>query len=129
MQGANYVCDRAECGKSFPYQTKLDLHVRLHDNNLLRCLFCPWQGAQEDNLQKHINHHFKFRPMSCSFCNASFYSTSNRKDHEDRFHEKMNDRYKCSLCPFTHYSKDGMRFHKLKKHTTEVVHSVMRPSN
>ena len=112
----NYYCDRGDCKRKFYSVSQLEEHLRLHDNNLMRCYFCPWRGGTRILLHNHINHHFKFRPVNCSFCDKTFYASNHKRDHEERYHEKISDRYKCNICPFIHYTKDGIWRHKLKSH-------------
>ena len=125
MQLTNLSCDRGDCKRQFRSNTELELHLRLHDNNLLRCFFCPWTGAKGDKLAQHVNHHFKFRPINCSSCNETFYTANHRKVHEERYHEKIIDRYQCNFCTFKHYTMDGIRFHKIKNHAVEKIGNVL----
>ena len=111
-----FYCPRGDCGKPFPSISNLDDHVRMHDNNLTNCHYCQWKGQNNSKLFDHINHHFHIRPFKCSFCDASFYTTADRKHHETSIHEKIPNRYKCEECPFTTHSKTLCNQHKAKIH-------------
>ena len=116
MRDANFYCDRGDCKKRFGFRLDLERHLRLHDNTLLQCFFCPWTGVKNNHIEQHMNHHFKFRPVKCSFCDEKFYSSNHRRSHEERYHEKISDRYKCNICDFKHHSRDGIYRHNLKSH-------------
>ena len=111
----NYYCNRGDCQKSFSNQLLLDFHLNLHDNNLIKCHYCPWNGARHMELVDHMNHHFLFRPSKCSFCDSTFFMAATRNRHEEDIHEKILDRYQCANCPFITHSRTMYQQHK-KRH-------------
>jgi len=93
-----HVCDR--CGKRFPMAALLQTHIKLHDNILCRCHFCPWTGVRFVERVHHLNAHFRIQPYACSFCNAKFYHAGDRTRHVREVHEKIKPVYKCGSCDF-----------------------------
>ena len=116
LQKPNFYCTRGDCGKAFTYIQELIHHTQLHDNNLLKCHYCPWRGARNIDLNDHMNHHFLIRPFKCSFCESSFYISCTRNQHENDIHEKILDRYKCDKCQFISHSRAIYYQHKREKH-------------
>ena len=94
----------------------MEEHLRLHDNNPIKCPYCPWKGTNRQKLSDHMNHHFQVLPFKCSFCEVSFYRAGNRNKHEQVIHEKILDRYKCDKCPFISHAVDILNRHKRLKH-------------
>ena len=112
----NFYCNRGTCRKGFADSYKLEMHHRIHDNNLIKCYFCPWAGAEHPVFVAHMNHHFHVRPFKCPYCTESFYRAGTRKDHEESFHEKNLDKYKCVSCDYSTYSAHTLNYHKHKMH-------------
>lgn len=110
----SFQCDRGSCGNRFSEMRFLQNHVRIHDNDLLHCHFCPWAG--NSNLVFHMNHHFHIQPYKCSYnCERKFYQYSDRRKHEESFHEIISNRYQCDMCTFKTHSTVLMGRHKNHK--------------
>ena len=101
-----YACDRGNCGKSFENSYGLQNHLNMHDNCLYRCHFCAWTGVSSTLhlIVTHYNSHFKIRPYQCSFCDAKFYKTTTRTQHERNIHENFKRLFKCGSCDFASVS-------------------------
>ena len=112
----SFYCDRGNCRKSFSREGHLERHLKLHDNNLLRCYYCPWGGNQYSGFVIHLNHHFRLKPFQCTFCVSAFYQKQSLDRHEESFHDKILDRYKCKHCDFKTHHKICLFAHKEKKH-------------
>ena len=39
-------CDRKNCGRFFHNEFDLKNHLRIHDNDLMKCLYCQWTGIE-----------------------------------------------------------------------------------
>ena len=116
LQKSTFYCTRGDCHKAFESRPKLKDHIKFHDNDLIKCYFCPWRGARDHDLVNHMNHHFQIRPFKCSFCVVSFYQATDRNLHETNLHEKIFNRYNCDKCQFkTHASWIYIR-HKATAH-------------
>lgn len=109
-------CDRANCGMRFRSACDLDRHYRIHDNDLIKCVFCPWTGGQINQYSIHMNTHFRNRPFKCSKCPKRYYQTVALNRHLETFHEKDFDKYSCEICDFTTCSLQNIHNHKKRKH-------------
>ena len=96
-----FRCDRGDCRKGFKYMADLLRHLRVHDNALLHCFFCPWTHFKESHFKDHLNHHYNIRPYTCTYCEKKFFDSASKLQHEHSHHEKISDRYKCRFCEFT----------------------------
>jgi len=108
------LCDRGDCRKEFSTVKQLQVHLRMHDNNLIYCFYCSWGGCQFDDYITHMNHHFHVRPFKCTFCDKPFLKNLSRRRHEERFHDIVKNRYKCTLCNFTTHASREWFQHKAK---------------
>ena len=90
--------------------------IRIHDNNLTMCPFCPWGGVAAPLIAKHLNRHFKFKPFKCSYCPHMSYSQGSISNHEIAKHEKDESRFSCDLCDFKSYSRQGSSKCNLKNY-------------
>ena len=107
-----FSCRRGDCLSGFPRIGLLEKHLRLHDNDLIRCSFCPWGTNDYKEKIIHLNHHFNLRPHKCDFCEKKFFLAATKRQHEEAFHEKILDRYKCTLCDFTTHASYILSRHK-----------------
>ena len=107
----SFVCDRGDCRRGFENKGKMLKHLRIHDNLQEKCPFCPWNG---DSYKKslHLNHHFRIRPFSCSFCEKKFFTKPEVKMHEEILHERIKNRYKCAQCDFVTHARNRFSEHK-----------------
>ena len=115
----NMYCDRGSCRRGFGDQITLDRHLRIHDNNLIYCYFCPWGGVRTDQFLMHMNHHYHFKPVKCPFCEKTFYDKNHCKVHQERLHDKIDDRYKCKLCDFVTYENVLYYRHQRASHSQQ----------
>ena len=121
-RSCEFQCDRGDCGKTFSTQSALTNHVNLHDNNLYKCFFCPWGCPKGLHMaiNEHLNHHFRTREFDCPFCDKKFYRKHVLKQHIERFHEKIEGKYRCSYCEYTSHSKATLGMHIGIWHTGTV---------
>ena len=95
---------------------KLQRHLKLHDNDLKKCLFCPWRcvtEAEEENAN-HYRLHTGLAGPKCEICGTKFASSRASKAHFLSLHERKNDRFKCKYCDFTTYYPAGVWSHEKK---------------
>ena len=106
-----FKCERGVCDKGFQRLTLLEDHLRVHDNILFKCFFCPYTSGNDDNFNVHLNSLIGFRPFPCDFCEIRFYKSSAKRSHEETVHEIINDKYKCLKCEFTTYAAKNLNYH------------------
>ena len=111
------TCDRKGCGMKFRANAHLNVHLKIHDNDLLKCSFCPYTGAQRSNYAVHMNTHFRHAPFKCTQCTHKFYQSNVLAEHVELIHERDIEKYSCEICYFKTYSHRIMHRHKCTKTT------------
>ena len=113
-----FMCDRGDCGKTFERRSALRKHVNLHDNNLQKCYFCPQAVAVGENhsITTHLNQHLNNFTHKCDICGKQFFRKTLLKNHFEVYHEKIVDKYKCTLCEFKTYCKQYLNDHYFRNH-------------
>ena len=91
-------------------------HLKLHDNDVLKCSYCLWAGAQYVNFSTHMNTHFQNRTLKCSKCPMKFYTSDGVSKHLEAFHEKDTEKYSCDICNFKTYTRRGLLHHTTANH-------------
>ena len=111
--GGSIEISCCECGKRFQKENDLINHIKIHENNLDSCYFCPWKGIfGRHNWRTHVARHANAKGhLKCNFCEKRFFNRSRRAEHEE-LHEKIVDRYKCLNCTYVSHSKTMMGKHK-----------------
>ena len=95
----------------------LEQHLRLHDNDLDPCFFCPWRGlkSQTSFYEAHLSHHLGIKgPLKCSFCEKRYFQKTPLVLHEETMHERVPDRYQCENCDYKTHSKTLLLRHCAK---------------
>jgi len=59
-----YKCPKLGCNSSFKDQFFLDIHCRIHENDLDVCSYCPYRYADPAQYKRHLKAHFKGTPLS-----------------------------------------------------------------
>merc|ERR1712131_378376 len=90
-----YKCPHKNCGASFEFDWILQRHLRLHNNDLEKCQYCPFQYIHPPDYQIHLNQHFQIQDFKCDKC--GFESTSKRGlARHYKIHEGII--YLCLIC-------------------------------
>ena len=110
------TCNRKDYGKRFSCDASLKEHLKIHDNDIFKCAFCPWGGAQFDQFSSHMNKHFRKKLFECSQCPDRFYKANSLNQHMEAIHEKDLEKYTCEICQFKTYAKANLNNHKKAKH-------------
>ena len=109
-----HTCTRKNCGKKFQSMYQLEGHLKLHDNDVIRCFYCQWAGAGYDKYSIHMNTHFRHKTYKCQFCPQAYYETSSLAGHVEFMHERDAEKYSCDHCDFKTYSNKIMYNHKTR---------------
>ena len=113
-----HKCPKPGCKSTFNDLCALDLHCRLHANDLDVCRYCPYRYVKADQYTRHLKLHFGIRDYECDKCDLKFLTKADINRHY-QLHEGII--YTCLICK-TYYchSKNNMESHLRVKHTDIV---------
>ena len=110
-----FACTCAGCKATFAEHHKLLQHMKIHDNDVVSCVFCPYRNAEPVALIRHQRLHFNSRDYKCIICETGFTTQSALNSHIELRHS--DETAKCPLCKFTapkmQVGKHLLRLHKL----------------
>ena len=110
-----YKCLKPNCQSSFEFQHDLDRHMKIHNNELDTCQYCPYRYTKDVQYRDHLNKHFGLKDYKCQDCGLKF-STKNGLASHSALHEGII--YCCLICKTYEISqKQSMQFHMRSKHS------------
>lgn len=113
-----YKCPKPGCKSTCQDSLALDHHVRLHDNDLDVCSYCPYRYVKNYQYTRHLKLHFKIRDYKCDQCDLKFVTQTDINRHY-QIHEGIN--YNCLICKtYEAHTKHNMESHLRSKHADIV---------
>ena len=67
-----YKCPKPNCQSSFATETKLEKHMRIHNNDLDECQYCPYRYENKNHYERHLKMHFGIKDYKCDQCDSKF---------------------------------------------------------
>ena len=67
-----YKCPKPNCKSSFATETKLEKHMRIHNNDLDQCQYCPYRYENKNHYERHLKMHFGIKDYKCDQCGSKF---------------------------------------------------------
>ena len=92
----SFPCNWVNCKSTFSFSSGLKKHMRIHTNNLLECVFCPYRTNEVTELKNHYRSHFKMCLFKCQICNRKYISKKELNDHFA--HNHSEDNHTCHIC-------------------------------
>ena len=90
-----YKCLKPNCQTTFQTSLKLKIHMRIHNNELNNCHFCPYRYIKPGDYTNHLNYHFRIEDETCDHCGLKF-STKKALAEHSSIHEGIL--YCCLIC-------------------------------
>ena len=110
-----FKCLKPNCHASFQYEGSLDKHMRIHNNDLDECQYCPYRYMNPPDYKDHLNKHFRIKDHKCDECGLYFHSKRVLMLHSS-MHEGIM--YCCLICnTYEVKLKDSMKHHLRNKHS------------
>ena len=110
-----FKCLKPNCRSTFPYQSLLDHHMRIHHNELDQCQYCPYRYVKQIDYKHHLNKHFRITDHKCDECGLTFVSRGDLVQHSS-IHEGII--YCCLICNIYQVArKNTMKMHLRTKHS------------
>ena len=91
-----FPCNWKGCKSSFLDNATLQIHLRIHTNDLLECVFCPYRTNQTSDMKDHYRFHFKMYDLKCDLCDKQFVSHKYLNRHYSIEHTV--DSHVCKIC-------------------------------
>jgi len=109
-----HKCLKPNCVSSFPFAQLLDRHMRLHNNDLDMCQFCPYRYEKPSHYKSHLKKHFGTEDFACDHCDKKF-PTITQLNHHHELHEGII--YCCKICDaYQGKQKSQIVYHLKQKH-------------
>ena len=109
-----YPCTWKNCDSTFIEMSKLERHMKIHTNNLLQCVFCPYRTNQQVVMTNHYRFHFNMYDLKCDYCDTKFVTQSHLNFHVSDRHS--DESHTCHICKSYSGSRHQLRAHIKHRH-------------
>jgi len=65
-------CSRPGCKSSFQFEYDLAIHLRIHENDVHACRYCPYIYVKPLQYKRHLKVHFRIKDCECDQCDLKF---------------------------------------------------------
>ena len=113
-----YKCPKPGCKTTFRDAYSLNIHKRIHENDLGVCSYCPYRFVEPSKYTRHLKQHFGIKDFECEQCDSRFTTKGDLNLHYQQ-HEGIT--YTCLICNiYETHTKNNVERHMKKKHTDIV---------
>ena len=110
-----YKCSKPNCRSTFGDQESLIDHMRIRNNELDTCQYCPYRYVRAQNYSNHLAKHFGIKDYQCEHCGMAFSTKGVLFKHSSK-HEGII--YSCLICnTYESPSKSALQYHLRNKHS------------
>ena len=110
-----YKCLKPNCQSTFKYPSLLDHHMRIHNNDLDECQYCPYRYVNISDYKDHLDKHFGIADHKCDECGLTV-STKRALAQHSSTHEGIM--HCCLICnSYEIASRNSMKMHLRSKHS------------
>ena len=110
-----YKCSKPNCKTTFPTPSLFDQHMRIHNNELDQCQYCPYRYVKQIDYKDHLNKHFRVKDNKCGHCGLIFTTKKALVAHSS-MHEGII--YCCLICnKYEIAHKISMKSHLRRNHS------------
>ena len=110
-----FKCLKPNCRTTFKRQGQLDQHMRIHNNELDQCQYCPYRYVHTPDYKDHLNKHFRIKNHNCDECDAKF---STKRDLVVHSLTHEGNIYCCLICnTYEVKIRNSMKTHLRTKHS------------
>ena len=110
-------CPKRSCEQSFANDWKLKIHLRVHDNDLNTCQYCPYRYVRQDHYSTHLKQHFGITDFKCDQCDKAFSTVAKLKSHYG-LHEGIV--YCCMICNTYEAKQKKVMCQHMRRHHSEI---------
>ena len=97
--------------------------MRLHNNDLDMCQYCPYRYENPSHYKAHLKKHFGTEDFACDRCDKKFTTISGLNKHHE-LHEGII--YCCKLCnAYENRQKSTIVYHLKQKHA-DIMKDITR---
>lgn len=113
-----------ECKQHFKEFNHLTRHIKSHwvSEKPFKCSICVKSFTIETNLMRHRREQHPERIRDCEYCDESFRTKIDLKDHVSKFHGNKLNTHRCNVCAESFPLKSLLIAHTETKHKPVAEH-------
>uniref|UniRef100_A0A1I8P0Q2 C2H2-type domain-containing protein n=1 Tax=Stomoxys calcitrans TaxID=35570 RepID=A0A1I8P0Q2_STOCA len=96
------------CSKTFVRKIDLQLHLKVHNGNIIKCPHCVKEFVRPKDMEYHMRYHTKDHPFKCNICSRGF---AVRWSYDAHMKQHEGVRYKCEICDKEYIHLSALRVH------------------
>ena len=117
-----FKCLKPNCQSAFSRSFLLDQHMRIHNNELDHCQYCPYRYVHPPDYKDHLNKHFRIKNHNCDECGAKFLTKRDLVVHSLTHEGNM---YCCLICnTYEIKIRNTMKYHLRRKHSDLLGNNI-----